>query len=229
MTELALRGTEKRPAVKVSGRRLLAALGIGFAAGALIGTITYYAIHFANPTTNSSTLAQVIVVEVYTLLIAAVAVAFRPIHDLPLGLRFTSLRDLALALVAWLGIIAASTAAYLLLRPAFGSLPDALRQILIDATDVKRLQGQPTAAWAIAIPRGCLLVPLFRSCSFVVPCFSGSGIICPTSARLLSRRSCLLQCISIQLPCLTPLCLACSRVGFAFEPSPRLTPPLCML
>ena len=111
-------------------------------------------------------MAQVIVVEVYTLLIAAVAVAFRPIHDLPLGLRFTSLRDLALAFVAWLGIIAASAVAYLLLRPAFGSLTDALRQILIDATDVKRLQGQPTAAWAIAIPRACLLVPLFEELFF---------------------------------------------------------------
>ena len=55
MNELALMGTEKQPAVKVSGPRLLAALGIGFAAGALIGTITYYAIRFATSTTNSST------------------------------------------------------------------------------------------------------------------------------------------------------------------------------
>jgi membrane protease YdiL (CAAX protease family) len=166
VTELASMGAEKQPAAKVSGRRLLAALGIGFAAGALIGTITYYAVHFATPTTNSTTLTQVIVVEVYTVLISTVAVAFRPIPDLPLGLRFTSLRDLALAFLAWLGIIAASAVAYLFLRPAFGSLTDALRQILIDATDVKRLQGQPTAAWAIAIPRGCLLVPLFEELVF---------------------------------------------------------------
>jgi len=33
----------------------------------------------------------------------------------------------------------------------------------------------------------------------VVPCFSGSGIICPTSLRLSSRQSCLPQCISIQI------------------------------
>jgi hypothetical protein len=34
------------------------------------------------------------------------------------------------------------------------------------ATDAGRLKGQPTAAWIIAIPRGCLLVPVFEEVFF---------------------------------------------------------------
>jgi hypothetical protein len=34
------------------------------------------------------------------------------------------------------------------------------------ATDAKRLQGQSSAAWVIAILRGCLLVPIFEEVFF---------------------------------------------------------------
>jgi hypothetical protein len=64
---------------------------------------------------------------------------------------------------AWVGIVASSIVIYLLLRPIAGSLADSARKILSVATDVKRLQGQPIAAWMIAIARGCALVPLLRS------------------------------------------------------------------
>ena len=49
---------------------------------------------------------------------------------------------------------------------AFGSLSTSLRNMLTLATDVKHLEGQPALAWAIAIPRGCLLVPLFEEWFF---------------------------------------------------------------
>jgi membrane protease YdiL (CAAX protease family) len=166
VTEITSTHTQKHPAVKVSGRRLLAALGIGFGAGAVVGTITYYAIHLLAPAANSAVTNQLIVVEVYALLTGALGVAFRPVQREPLGLRFTSVRDLGLAFAAWLGIVAISALVYLLFQPVAGRLTDSLRKILSVATDVKRLEGQPLAAWAIAIPRGCLLVPLFEEVFF---------------------------------------------------------------
>ncbi len=148
--------------VKVSGWRVLAALAIGLAAGAGIGTLTYYAAHRLAPAVNSTILTQVIVFEVYGLLTLAVIAAFRPVRQAPLGLRFTSLRDLALALFAWLAVIAISAMVYVALKPAFGSVSDSLRKILTLATDAGHLRGQPMTAWAIAIPRGFLLAPLFE-------------------------------------------------------------------
>jgi len=149
----------------ISGRRLLAALGVGLAAAALAGTTTYYAVRLLTPV-NSQVLAQVIVVQVYALLTTALILAFRPVEEPPLGIRLSRLSDLALAFGAWLVIGAISALAYFLLKPAFGGVTDSLRKILIVATDVKRLQGQPKAAWAIAIPRGCLLVPFFEELFF---------------------------------------------------------------
>jgi len=164
--ELGSTPAQQITVAKVSGWRLLAALGAGSSAGAGIGTITYFAVHFLAPATHPAVLTQVIVVEVYGLLTIAVALAFRPVSDSPLAFRFTSLSDMALAFGAWLGVLAVSAGAYLLLKPVFGSITDILRHLLIEGTDVKRLQGQPMAAWAIALPRGCLLAPLFEELFF---------------------------------------------------------------
>jgi uncharacterized protein len=153
------------PAAKISGRRFLAAVGAGLAVGALAGTITYFALGLMTPV-NSQVLAQIIVVEVYALLTTALILAFRPIDEPPLGIRLSGFRDLALAVGAWLAIGAISAFAYFLLKPVFGGVTESLRKILIVATDVKRLQGQPKAAWAIAIPRGCILVPFFEELFF---------------------------------------------------------------
>jgi membrane protease YdiL (CAAX protease family) len=149
-----------------SGGRLLAAIVSGAAAGAMIGTATYYAIHFLFPTATSSVTTQIIAFEVYALLTVALAVAFSPAKKAPLAFRFTSFRHLGLAFVAWLGIVASSVVIYVLLRPMAGGLADSARKILSVATDVKRLQDQPAAAWAIAIARGCVLVPLFEEWLF---------------------------------------------------------------
>ena len=66
-------------------------------------------------------------------------------------------------LVATLGVAALF---YRLMSPVFGEFFGLLREIAGFATDAKRLQGQPVAAWVIAIPRGVLLVPLFEEVLF---------------------------------------------------------------
>jgi hypothetical protein len=56
--------------------------------------------------------------------------------------------------------VGAALALYLLLSPVTGGLAESARQSLSVATDVKRLSGQPAAAWAVASLRGCLIVPV---------------------------------------------------------------------
>ena len=87
-----------------TGGRLLTAILSGAATGAMIGTATHYAVHFLIPTASSGVTTQIIAFEVYVLLTVALAVAFKPVQLAPLGLRFTSFRDLGLAFVTWLGL-----------------------------------------------------------------------------------------------------------------------------
>jgi membrane protease YdiL (CAAX protease family) len=147
----------------VDGRRFLGTIGFALALGAAIGSATYFALRSA---TDSGITGQVIAVEVYASLAGSFALAFRPARNAPLALRYTGLADLGLAFLTWLGIMAATSAAYLILMPFTGNPVEALRKILTVATDAKRLQGQPLLAWCIAVPRGCLLVPLFEEWLF---------------------------------------------------------------
>jgi membrane protease YdiL (CAAX protease family) len=48
----------------------------------------------------------------------------------------------------------------------FGGFLHLLEQLTAVATDAKRLQGQGSSAWVIAILRGCLLVPIFEEIFF---------------------------------------------------------------
>jgi membrane protease YdiL (CAAX protease family) len=150
----------------VSGWRLLAAFGIGVATSAAIGTTTYYVAHALARPFNPTIPTQVIVFEVYALLTLVIAIAFRPVSEKPLSLRFTSGRDVVLALCGWIVVGAISILLYIALTPLFGNIADSFRQLLDVATDAKHLQGAPVTAWAIAIPRGCLLAPLFEELFF---------------------------------------------------------------
>ena len=150
----------------IDGRRLLLTIAAGAVASAVIATTTYYALRWAIPSANAALTTQIIVAEVYSALIAALALSFGPLHRPPVDLRFTSARDVGLACLAWIGIIASSLVIYFLLSPITGGLPTAIRQILSVATDAKRLEGQPPSAWIAAIARGCLIVPLFEELLF---------------------------------------------------------------
>ena len=62
--------------------------------------------------------------------------------------------------------MAACALAYAFLGLFFGGFQHLLEQLIAVATDAKRLQGQSSSAWAIAILRGCLLVPIFEEVLF---------------------------------------------------------------
>jgi len=70
------------------------------------------------------------------------------------------------AIGATIVLIAACALTYAFLGRFFGDFVPLLAQLTAVATDAKRLQGQSSSAWAIAILRGCLLVPIFEEVFF---------------------------------------------------------------
>ena len=150
----------------VDGRRFLRAVGGAIAAAVLTGTAAWFGLRSVMSPEQSAVASQIVVAVVYGTLIASFVYAFRPPHDFPLDLKFTSAKHLGLAVLAWFGLISVALAVYLLLSPVTGGLAESTRQILSVATDVKRLDGQPATAWAVAIARGCLIVPVFEEVFF---------------------------------------------------------------
>ena len=150
----------------LDGRRFLRAVGGAIVAAALTGAPTWFGLRGLLPSIQSAVATQIVVAVVYGTLVASFLYAFRPFQDFPIVLKFTSAKDLIFAIFAWLGLIGASMLVYLTLSPFIGGLTESARQILTVATDVKRLNGQPALAWIIAIPRGCLIVPIFEEVFF---------------------------------------------------------------
>jgi hypothetical protein len=70
------------------------------------------------------------------------------------------------AVGATIVLIAACALAYAFLGLFIGGFAQLLAQLTAVATDAKRLQGQSSSAWVIAILRGCLLVPIFEEVFF---------------------------------------------------------------
>jgi len=103
---------------------------------------------------------------VYATLVAVLCYAFRPPSRPPIALYFTGVKDLVLAIGATIVLIAACALEYALLGCFFGGFAHLLAQLAAVATDAKRLQGQSSSAWTIAILRGCLLVPIFEEVFF---------------------------------------------------------------
>ena len=76
------------------------------------------------------------------------------------------MKDLWFAVSATILLMAVCALAYALLGRYFGGFLHLLERFSAVATDAKRLQGQSSTAWVIAILRGCLLVPIFEEIFF---------------------------------------------------------------
>jgi CAAX protease family protein len=146
----------------VSGKRLLAAIGSAILAAAVIGGISYAAFG----SISQSVRAQAVTLLVYATLTATLCLFFRPATSGPISLRFTGAKALAASVGIFVATVGVIVLFYNCLGSIFGSVPSVARQIVSFATDAGRLKGQPTAAWIIAIPRGCLLVPVFEEVFF---------------------------------------------------------------
>jgi membrane protease YdiL (CAAX protease family) len=150
----------------VSGRRLLAAVLGGGATAAILGSATYYALRPLFSGAHEGLYSQLIVLEVYLILMVGFRVAFGRLRDKPVALQFTSLRDIGLACAVWLSTLAVLVLCYWMISPIAGGFMSGVRLLASVGTDAKRLQGQAYSAWGVAVIRGCLVVPVFEEVLF---------------------------------------------------------------
>jgi hypothetical protein len=154
------------PEVLVSGRKLGLSLMAAICGAVGVGVITYYGLARTMGRLLGTVLPQIVTFAVYATLVAVLCYAFRPPSRPPIALRFSGVKDLVFAVGATIVLIAACALAYASLGPFFGGFAQLLAQLTAVATDAKRLQGQSSSAWVIAILRGCLLVPIFEEVFF---------------------------------------------------------------
>lgn len=154
------------PEVLVSGRRLSLSLIASICAAAGVGIVIYYGLIRATGSALGSAIMQIVTFAVYLTLLAVLCYAFRPPSRPPIALRFTGVRDLLYALGATIAVFAVCALVYAFLGLFAGGFLHLLQQLTAIATDAKRLQGQGSSAWRIAILRGCLLVPIFEEVLF---------------------------------------------------------------
>jgi membrane protease YdiL (CAAX protease family) len=154
------------PEVLVSGRRLGLSFMAALSSAAGVGIITYYGLAKTMGGSLGTALPQIVTFAVYATLVAVLCYAFRPPSRPPIALHFTGVKDLVFAAGATIVLIAACALAYAFLGLFLGGFAHLLAQLIAVATDAKRLQGQSSSAWAIAILRGCLLVPIFEEVFF---------------------------------------------------------------
>lgn len=154
------------PEALVSGRRLGVSLLASVCAAAGVGIVSYYSLTRTMGSVLGSALPQIVTFAVYLTLVAVLCYSFRPPGRPPIALHFTSVKDLVFAIGSTIALIAVCALAYAVLGLFFGGFLHLLEQFTAVATDAKRLQGQSSSAWVIAILRGCLLVPIFEEVFF---------------------------------------------------------------
>jgi membrane protease YdiL (CAAX protease family) len=154
------------PEVLVSGRRLGVSLIASICAAAGVGVVSYYGVTRTMGSALGSATLQIVTFAVYLTLVAVLCYSFRPASRPPIALHFTSVKDLVYALGTTIALIAVCALVYAFLGLRGGGFLHLLQQFTAVATDAKRLQGQGSSAWIIAILRGCLLVPIFEEVLF---------------------------------------------------------------
>jgi membrane protease YdiL (CAAX protease family) len=150
----------------VGGKKLLIAFGGSVLAAAVVGTVGYFVFHALLGNTWGTTVSQIVTLQVYMVLLIALCVRFRPVTEPPIALRPSGTQHAIASVGIWIATVAAIVLFYFCLGSIFGSVSQVAKQITAFATDAKRLQGQPTPAWIIAIVRGCLIVPIFEEVFF---------------------------------------------------------------
>jgi membrane protease YdiL (CAAX protease family) len=154
------------PEALISGRKLGLSLMAAICSAACVGIIAHYSLAKTMGRLLGTALPQIVTFTVYATLVAVLCYAFRPRSRPPIALHFTGIKDLVFTIGATIVFIAACAFTYAFLGSLLGGSVHLLAQLTAVATDAKRLQGQSSPAWAIAILRGCLLVPIFEEVFF---------------------------------------------------------------
>ena len=143
-----------RPDPLVTGKRVLLALGLWLLASAVIGTATV----FAARSSDATVVTAMVVGEVYTLLIAALMIVFRPRTAQALGLVRCRRADVGLAFAACGGAYLIAAA----IQSAVGPWPWSSSIAILKAmgSDDGRLATAGPAVAGIIVIRACVLAAL---------------------------------------------------------------------
>jgi membrane protease YdiL (CAAX protease family) len=147
----------------VSGRRLLLALGTWIALSVALGVVTMVILKSVAQTwTATSGPAVLIVAEVYLALPVTFLLTFGGLPGLRdrLRFRYTSARDLLLALGVWVVSLVAVALVYVALSPLLGSPQDVAIQVLRSGTDLSHLSAADALTMGLIVVRVCLLAGL---------------------------------------------------------------------
>jgi membrane protease YdiL (CAAX protease family) len=150
----------------VAGKKLLTAFGVSALSAAIVGTAGYFVFHALLGNTREAIVPQIVTLQVYMVLLITLCIQFRPVMQPPIALRPSGARHAIASGGIWIATVAAIVLFYFCLGSIFGSVSEVAKQITAFATDAKRLQGQATPVWIIAIVRGCLIVPIFEEVFF---------------------------------------------------------------
>ncbi|MCU1305579.1 MAG: hypothetical protein JWN45_274 [Acidobacteriaceae bacterium] len=150
----------------VGGKKLLIAFGGSVLAAAGVGTVGYFVFHRLLGSGWGTTVPQIVTLQVYMVLLITFCLRFYPVTEPPIALRPSGAQHAIASVGIWIASVVAIVLFYFCLGSIFGSVSQVATQITAFATDAKRLQGQPTPAWIIAILRGCLIVPIFEEVFF---------------------------------------------------------------
>jgi membrane protease YdiL (CAAX protease family) len=154
---------------QVSGRQVLTTMGLWIFLSAIAGAGTFYSLRqYASGWATVDNLSVTIVAEVYFLFLVAAFVVFGGVNGIAdkLSFKYTSIKDLWLAIKWYCFTLSASVAVYFLLSPFIGPLPGTLLQVLNRASDMSRLPSAGALTWFFIIIRACLLAPLTEELLF---------------------------------------------------------------
>jgi membrane protease YdiL (CAAX protease family) len=163
-------GEEDRADGAVGGWRLLLAIVAWIALSVAAGMATWASLNALAPAWSSSTDGPVLVIvaEVYLALLVALLLAFggpAGVRD-HLRFRYTSARDLLLALAIWALCWVAIALIYVALAPVLGPPQNAGLQLLRFGSDMSRLADAGLFSLALIVVRACLLAPLAEELLF---------------------------------------------------------------
>ena len=154
---------------EVSGWRLLLALVAWIALSVAGGVAAWNCLNALAPEWGGTDgRVLVVVAEVYLALVVALLLAFggpAVLRD-RLRFRYTSARDLRLALGVWLLCWVAIALTYVALSPVLGPPQDAMLQLLRFGSDMSRLPAAGPIALGLIVLRACLLAPLAEELLF---------------------------------------------------------------
>lgn len=160
--------TIRQPALPVTGRSVLAVLGLWLGMAAVLGGGGWYIAAALSPHgASAQTPTLVAVFVVYAAFPAAALIVYRPpgVRD-RLRFGFTRARDLALGPVYWLGILALAAVVYAFIGLLRGPLTGPAVSIVRDATDMARIPHASGLDWFLIVVRALLLAGITEELLF---------------------------------------------------------------